>query len=305
MAESAAMQPTRNPQVTLPDLLEVLLNKGVHLDLDLIISVADVPLIGVNLRATIAGIETMIEYGMMREWDEQTRAWVQRSLAAHLPMSPGEEVIARMSGGHLEDSSSPTWRPGTVYLTDTRLIVHRREPQETLWETRLEDIDTIHSAMEPSAGGERRPRIIVRLRDGGEFRITAGEPDRLITLVVEHLGRPASPDPDEEPADAPLGQGHMWYLETLSSGSVWRGGEATLSEKDGFVWKSPMDRRALVRLQPSEVTTFDTEQHDNPTDRPDVLILQTDHGSVRLAVENLSKWTESFTSWKEAHQGAR
>lgn len=74
------MQPTRDPRVTLPDLLEVLLNKGVYLNLDLIIAVADVPLIGVNLRATIAGLETMLEYGMMRSWDERTRAWVTQAV---------------------------------------------------------------------------------------------------------------------------------------------------------------------------------------------------------------------------------
>jgi hypothetical protein len=73
MPGDATMQPTRDPRATLPDLIEVLLNKGVHLNLDLIISVADIPLIGINLRATIAGIETMIEYGMMQQWDRDTQ----------------------------------------------------------------------------------------------------------------------------------------------------------------------------------------------------------------------------------------
>ncbi|WP_258934008.1 hypothetical protein [Nesterenkonia pannonica] len=68
---------------------------------------ADIPLIGVNLRATIAGIETMLEYGMMRQWDDQTRAWVQKSLAKHLAMGPDEEVIAAMAASHYQASIGP------------------------------------------------------------------------------------------------------------------------------------------------------------------------------------------------------
>lgn len=100
VSSSDPMEPTRNPEVTLPDLITVLLDKGTYLILDRIIAVADIPLIGINLRATIAGMETMLEYGMMREWDEKTQAWVQQSVARHFPLQEGEEVIAKMAGGH-------------------------------------------------------------------------------------------------------------------------------------------------------------------------------------------------------------
>jgi len=51
------------------------LDKGLVINADLIISLAGVPLIGVNLRAALAGMETMLKYGVMKEWDERTRAW--------------------------------------------------------------------------------------------------------------------------------------------------------------------------------------------------------------------------------------
>ena len=69
------MEPTRNSHATLVDLLDRVLDKGLVINADLIISLAGVPLIGVNLRATLAGMETMLKYGMMKEWDERTRAW--------------------------------------------------------------------------------------------------------------------------------------------------------------------------------------------------------------------------------------
>ena len=65
--KTAMMQPTRAGRAGIVDLLDRVLEKGLVLDADLIISLAGVPLIAVSLRAAIAGVETMAKYGMMRE----------------------------------------------------------------------------------------------------------------------------------------------------------------------------------------------------------------------------------------------
>lgn len=121
--------------MTLDDLVEVLLNKGAGLHLELIVAIADIPLIGVSVRAAAAGMETMLEYGMMRHWDEATRARAGRSVARRaLGLREGESVIRRMSGGHLlTEGVYHGWRPGIVYFTDQRLLVLREEPREVLW----------------------------------------------------------------------------------------------------------------------------------------------------------------------------
>ncbi len=67
------MEPIREKNATLVDILDRALNKGLLINADIIISVADIPLIGVNLKAAIAGMETMLEYGMMKDWDEALR----------------------------------------------------------------------------------------------------------------------------------------------------------------------------------------------------------------------------------------
>ncbi|MFC6835438.1 gas vesicle protein GvpM [Halomarina ordinaria] len=72
------MEPRRDTDDALVDLVDVLLRDGAVLQADVIISVADVPLLGVKLRAALAGIETMAEYGMFVEWDERIR---ERALA--------------------------------------------------------------------------------------------------------------------------------------------------------------------------------------------------------------------------------
>lgn len=303
MADDVSMQPTRDPRATLPDLIEVLLNKGVYLNLDLIISVADIPLIGVNLRATIAGIETMLEYGMMRQWDEETRAWVQKSMSRHLPMAEGEDLIAKMAGGHYQDNFYRTWRPGSAYLTTERLLIHRRDPAETLWAARLSSIESIEPLREQSIGGEKRTRILVRTDDGQESKLSAVEPERLIKLVQEQRGLSAAAGSQAalDPS-APIRKGQMWYLESLSSGGVWRAGQATLTTDEGFVWKSPMDSRALVRATQDEISDLRLDKHENPTDRAKTMLLSTAHSTVRLAATDLDAWHRDLDDWLSQQQ---
>lgn len=56
------------PQPTLVDLLDRVLDRGLVINADIVICLAGVPLVGINLRAAVAGIETMVKYGVMSEW---------------------------------------------------------------------------------------------------------------------------------------------------------------------------------------------------------------------------------------------
>lgn len=62
------MEPTRQGRATLVDLLDRVLDKGLVINADIIISLAGVPLIAVNLRAAVSSVETMLEYGLMRDF---------------------------------------------------------------------------------------------------------------------------------------------------------------------------------------------------------------------------------------------
>jgi len=50
------------------ELIDRALNKGVILNADLVVTVADVPLLAVNLKLALASVETMLKYGMMEDW---------------------------------------------------------------------------------------------------------------------------------------------------------------------------------------------------------------------------------------------
>jgi hypothetical protein len=68
------MQPSRDTHATLVDLLDRVLEKGLVLNADLMIHIAGIPLLGVSLKACLAGMETMLKYGIWNDWDEAQRA---------------------------------------------------------------------------------------------------------------------------------------------------------------------------------------------------------------------------------------
>lgn len=68
------MKPTRQRDDAVVDVLDVILEEGAMIQADVIVSVADIPLIGINLRAAIAGVSTMTAYGFFVDWDERKRA---------------------------------------------------------------------------------------------------------------------------------------------------------------------------------------------------------------------------------------
>jgi len=126
------------------DILQKLLDKGLVLNADLIMSVAGVPLLGVNLKAAIAGIETMLEYGMMEAWDKRTREWYEKEYAkkVEVPLTMDEEIITKAFGSVWSNQGIVnTWKPGLWYLTNNRLFLWRKEPTEIVFEAPLDKIE--------------------------------------------------------------------------------------------------------------------------------------------------------------------
>ncbi|MDI6814800.1 MAG: gas vesicle protein GvpJ [Dehalococcoidales bacterium] len=137
--------PTRELRYTLVDLLDRVLDKGLVIYADIIVSVAGIPLIGVNLRAALAGMETMLKYGMMKEWDESTRARERDHRKQREPfLGEGEETILRVLGScHYHKGIYIAWRYGYLYLTNERLFLYSQDFNELLFETPLEKIKAL------------------------------------------------------------------------------------------------------------------------------------------------------------------
>lgn len=67
------MKPTRDDSHALVDLVDVLLRDGVVVDADVVVAVDGVPLVGVRLRAAVAGMTAMTDNGLLTGWDEAIR----------------------------------------------------------------------------------------------------------------------------------------------------------------------------------------------------------------------------------------
>lgn len=66
------MEPTKS-EGQVVDLVDVLLQNGAVLAADVVITVADVPLIGLQLRLAVAGMAQMTDLGLLADWDESLR----------------------------------------------------------------------------------------------------------------------------------------------------------------------------------------------------------------------------------------
>ena len=97
--------PTVHPEVGRVDLLDRVLDRGLVIHADIMITLAGIPLVGLNLRAQLAGIETMMADPAMREWDARIRARsairaeaakAAKALAAEpaVDLEPGEAIVA-------------------------------------------------------------------------------------------------------------------------------------------------------------------------------------------------------------------
>ena len=82
-------------RATIVDLLDRVLDRGLFLRADLVISLAGIPLIGATLSVAVAGTETLMKYGILSDWDEAIRA-----------VPPGQrEILRERLQGQLQPST--------------------------------------------------------------------------------------------------------------------------------------------------------------------------------------------------------
>lgn len=189
------MKPTSPTRATLTDLLDRVLDKGLVLNLDLLVCVAGIPLLGVNLRAALAGIETMLEYGVMADWDV-----AQRAVAAAVPrpgsvdLEEGEEVLSRVFATVWRDTGVyRAWEPGWLHVTDRRLLLTdgRGKTREEVPYARVRGV---HLQGKTDLGGRATADLVLTLEGGGQVRFHPRERAEEIAAlcrerVCPHLGR--------------------------------------------------------------------------------------------------------------------
>jgi len=161
------MEPVREwkSRATLVDLLDRVFDKGVVINADIIISVAGVPLIGVSLRAALAGMETMLKYGMLQDMDAKTRMKeAQYRKNKEVPLLEGEEIALKMFGSYYySDGIYRAWKSGYFYLTNFRLLLYQQDIAEIVFQIPLKKITAIKIRREKSFTGKDKDIIYLAL----------------------------------------------------------------------------------------------------------------------------------------------
>jgi predicted small secreted protein len=175
------MNPERDS--SLVEILDRLLNKGAIINADLIITVAGIPLIGLNLRAALASMETMLEYGIMEDWDKSSREQYA-SQETHLSLYHGEEILYKAFGYIWQDEGIVrSWVPGIWNITSKRLILWIKTPGKVLFETPIESLRIFRA---PSSHETRKELELVY--PGGRARISLSERDEFEAALEKAEG---------------------------------------------------------------------------------------------------------------------
>jgi hypothetical protein len=257
------MKPARECEFV--DLLDKLLNKGLILNADLIISVAGLPLIGVNLKAALAGIETMLEYGMMEAWDQNTREWYAKEYAKKgtVPLAEGEEVILKTFGSFWDRRwISPTWRPGFFYLTNKRLFLFRKEPAEMLFEVPLDKLEGLMINKEMRYKKERE-ELYIQYDCGEVARIHVSNVMELKNAIEKSVGKRLEKEIPIFQEQCPMPEGEetiraekLWYLFPAMGilGETWKPGRLYLTNKRLF-WVYRVDNQKMFEVPLDKITS--------------------------------------------------
>jgi len=254
------MEPTCDTEATLVDLLDRILDKGLMLDADVIISVSGIPLLGVNLKAALASVDTMLRYGMWENWDAAQRAIAteerRRKGVDKLPLLEGEKVILKMFGSQWYSKGIyRSWRPGHLYVTDRRVFLHRKEPAEILFEAYYENIEGFALERKENIANKETDCLYIFLKNGEVAKLHPTDASVVKDAICEEMNKlgllyeEMEPPMLDENADKFLKEGEklvqhcekMWYLmEHPAPGGVttrtWKSGRFYLTSERLCWW---------------------------------------------------------------------
>lgn len=266
------MEPNRSPQTTLNDLLDRILDKGILLNTDLIVTVAGIPLIGINLKLALAGMETMLEYGIMKDWDEAQRAVAMKETDVRKPtLERDEYIIFSVFGSHWYSKGIyNNWRAGTYYITNKRLILFRKLPFEILLDIYYEEMKAlIIQERDHFTGGKReelyillKQEEIVRLHTKDVRALKKAMEDAIstkgLTLDENAVFPVESEVPGDflEPEEVLTHKSGMWYrLAYIAEGTThyeWKPGHLYLTNKR-LCWWYDFDKKLLFDIQADKI----------------------------------------------------
>ena len=324
------MNPTRDTHATLVDLLDRVLEKGVVLDADLIIHMAGIPLLGVKLRAALAGMETMLKYGIWRDWDEAQRtiATEEQRRRQKLPLAPGEEVLLKIFASQWHSQGIyHNWRPGHLYITDRRVLLLRKEPAEILFQCPYEEIKGVVTTRKTNMAGKETDYLCLWLRSGKVAWLHPSDASAVKVAIEESMEasglkleeNPSLPMPDEtamkflSDEERLVRSGKMSHLvaEPRPGGAtadVWKPGHLFLTSQR-LVWWYDFDGKVIFEVRLDKTSVVELKRRDLSGMLKNKLVLDlvyrngagNEVASFSDAAEELNEWHKIISEVMAGH----
>ena len=165
------------------------------LNADVLISVAGIPLLGLNLKAALAGMDTMLKYGI---WEDcrmqpkghgQQKSEEERSLTS-CPLQEGEEILLRTFGTHWHSKGIyHSWRPAYIYVTNRRIFLYRKEPAEVLFTAYYEDIMGYAIERKVNIAKKETDYLCIMLKNGAIAKLHPTDAYVVKDAVVDEMNR--------------------------------------------------------------------------------------------------------------------
>jgi hypothetical protein len=320
------MEPTRDTHATLVDLLDRVLDKGLILDADLIIHVAGIPLLGVNLKACLAGMETMLKYGIWRDWDEAQRAVAteEQRRKKGMPLAVGEEVLLKIFASQWYGQGIyHNWRPGHLYITDRRVLLFRKEPVEVLFQCLYEEIKAVATERKANVAGKETEYLYLWLKSGELAQLHLSNA-LAVKDAIEGMMKTMGLKLEESPRLSLLDEAVREFLsaeeQVIRSGrvshlvaeprpggataDVWKTGRLYVTTQR-LIWWHNFDDRVAFEVPLDKITEVELGRRDlgDMLGSKPVLDLVYRNGagdelaSFCAAVEELNKWQETITEF--------
>ena len=316
------LNPTAAAECGVTELLDRILDKGLVIHADLIVCLAGVPLVGVSLKAAIAGMETMLKYGMLTDWDEKLRDWARRERERREePLAEGEEVLAKMFGSHWYSwGIYHSWRPGYLYVTNKRVLLWRAQPGEILLDIPYELIRGIRVERKLNLVGKEVDYLYISLKDGEMVQLHPADTLAVkeaiekrmkeLGLKLERYPTIVPPEPEATkfltPGEGVTHSGRMWMLMRLpgrTASNNWKPGHLYLTNKRLYwcysfdskvAWETP--RHSLVHA-----TTQLKDLGEMVKEKQVLTVLYKARGGNRVAC--FSGMPVELKNWQDALSG--
>lgn len=297
------MEPTREQRLTLDQLLNRVLDKGVLINADIVVSVAGIPLIGVNLKAAVASMETMLEYGMMQNLEETCRKRSrEQTRVQRVPLVEGEAILLETLGSYyFAEGIYHAWRHGVLYLTNERLLLFHRVLGKVFLAVPLPSIRGL------AIREGKKEELYLCLEAGQVVRIR-GRECRALTRALEARLREMRCRLENEfeipPLDGPAARITAEGERVIQHSRMWMRPEGTQCWQTGHLylttrklcWWDAFRRKVAFEISLDKITTATIETHR----RERVLDVIHENGQGRavscFSGRELAAWQNALTA---------